>query len=140
VTYDYQFAKVTKEFELITDLSSAKIVGKTARQVFPCFNECWSEVSKTLSLVGDTVQFKQFFRHESEYFQIFMFRYSPEQIIMLFTEIVSQAIPKDVLQIHQILFDNAQDIVLYVREDGQIVDANQCACKKYGYSKQELLP
>lgn len=40
---------------------------------------------------------------------------------------------------HEILFENAHDIILYIRNDGAIVDANKKAVSEYGYSYEELL-
>lgn len=39
---------------------------------------------------------------------------------------------------HKLLFDCAQDIILYVKENGNIIDANDSACKMYKYSMEEL--
>jgi PAS domain S-box-containing protein len=40
---------------------------------------------------------------------------------------------------HEILFEHAQDIILYIKLEGQIVNANKRACEQYGYTKEELL-
>ncbi len=37
------------------------------------------------------------------------------------------------------LFEYSNDIVLFIGLDGRIIDANQAALEKYGYSKEELL-
>ncbi|WP_117387057.1 PAS domain S-box protein [Ruminiclostridium hungatei] len=37
------------------------------------------------------------------------------------------------------LFENAHDILLYLKADGSIIDANKTAADKYGYSYIELL-
>jgi diguanylate cyclase (GGDEF)-like protein/PAS domain S-box-containing protein len=39
---------------------------------------------------------------------------------------------------HKLLVDSALDIILYIRGDGQIVDANLAACRTYGYTLDEL--
>jgi PAS domain S-box-containing protein len=46
---------------------------------------------------------------------------------------------EEALRIHKILFEIAQDIILYIGLDGQIMDFNQRAYEKYGYTKQQLL-
>lgn len=46
---------------------------------------------------------------------------------------------EEALRIHKILFEIAQDIILYIGLDGQIIDFNQRAYEKYGYTKQQLL-
>lgn len=44
-----------------------------------------------------------------------------------------------VLKRYQLLFDNASDIILFVKQDGQITEANSTAIKTYGYTREELL-
>lgn len=39
----------------------------------------------------------------------------------------------------RILFERARDIILFIRRDGRIVDANEAAEKAYGYKREELL-
>lgn len=46
---------------------------------------------------------------------------------------------EEILAIHKILFDNAQDIILYVNMKHEVVDSNQRALERYGYSKSEIL-
>lgn len=45
----------------------------------------------------------------------------------------------ELLKIHSILFDNAKDIIFYLKLDGSIIDVNKTAIEKYGYSRLELL-
>jgi PAS domain S-box-containing protein len=40
---------------------------------------------------------------------------------------------------HFLFWDNARDILLILREDGRILDANRTAVETYGYGKDELL-
>ena len=44
----------------------------------------------------------------------------------------------ETLKKYQILSDYARDIILFIRLDGQILDANQAAVSAYGYSYDEL--
>lgn len=46
---------------------------------------------------------------------------------------------RDLFHLHEVLFDNAQDIILYIELSGQIVNANKKACEQYGYTKEQLL-
>lgn len=42
-------------------------------------------------------------------------------------------------RLHEVLFENAQDIILYANSSGQIIGANQQACQSYGYTKELLV-
>lgn len=61
-------------------------------------------------------------------------------IIILMAIVVMLILKKseEVLKKHKILFENAQDIILYTTEDGKIIDANKKAVTEYGYSYNEL--
>jgi diguanylate cyclase (GGDEF)-like protein/PAS domain S-box-containing protein len=43
------------------------------------------------------------------------------------------------LRRYELLSENTKDIVLFVRPDGQMLEANRAAVSSYGYSRQELL-
>jgi diguanylate cyclase (GGDEF)-like protein/PAS domain S-box-containing protein len=65
-------------------------------------------------------------------------RVSTEDIILFFVEITYRQKAEDAVRIHEVLFDKAQDIILFVDMSGQIVNANEKACESYGYTKDEL--
>lgn len=47
-------------------------------------------------------------------------------------------IDRERLERYRLLAENVQDIIIFVRPDGQIMDANEAAVKRYGYTHQEL--
>lgn len=60
-------------------------------------------------------------------------------MIVKHTDITEVIKADEILKKHFILFENAHDILLYLKEDGSIIDANKTALHKYGYSYIELL-
>lgn len=46
---------------------------------------------------------------------------------------------EELLKRYQFLKENARDIILFIAEDGRILEANQSAVEAYGYSYNELL-
>ena len=54
-------------------------------------------------------------------------------------EVISRTKIEDALRIHEVLFNAAQDIILYVDMDGQVVNANERALQSYGYTKEQIL-
>lgn len=46
---------------------------------------------------------------------------------------------EEVLKRYQVLAERARDIVVFIRLDGQILEANQAAVAAYGYPREELL-
>ncbi|ACV61010.1 diguanylate cyclase/phosphodiesterase with PAS/PAC sensor(s) [Desulfofarcimen acetoxidans DSM 771] len=44
-----------------------------------------------------------------------------------------------ILRRYQLLSENTRDIILFVRSDGQIIDANLAALQAYGYNSEDIL-
>lgn len=47
--------------------------------------------------------------------------------------------PADLASVYQLLETHTRDIMLFVRQDGQIIEANAAAARAYGYERSELL-
>lgn len=43
------------------------------------------------------------------------------------------------LERYRLLADEVLDIIIFISPDGQIIDANEAAVKRYGYTRQELI-
>ena len=136
---DCRIIEVNKQFETITKLSRDEVVGKDIRHVLPALNQNWSEFSRNLPQTDENVRFEFYFENIDRHFLISALRYSKSQVILLFTEITLQKKAKDAFRMHEILFENAQDIMLYLKMDGQIINANKRAYEQYGYTRQQLL-
>jgi PAS domain S-box-containing protein len=46
---------------------------------------------------------------------------------------------EEALKRYQLLSEHARDIILFIRRDGRIIEANAAAIQAYGYTRQELL-
>lgn len=55
------------------------------------------------------------------------------------TNITEQKRIEDELIKYKLLYDNARDIILFIKPDGQIIDANCAAVLAYGYDREELV-
>ena len=42
------------------------------------------------------------------------------------------------LERYRLLAENVQDLIIFISPEGQIIDANEAALKRYGYSREEL--
>lgn len=61
-------------------------------------------------------------------------------ILTLAQDVTERQRTEEVLKRHQLLFNQARDIILFIRPgDGRILEANQVAVKTYGYTCDELL-
>ncbi|WP_312643269.1 sensor domain-containing diguanylate cyclase [Hydrogenoanaerobacterium sp.] len=136
---DYQFLEVNKQFEVLTGILRSETIEKTLKQVLNVSDENWVNIHNSLQKEEGIVQFEYCFEISNRYFQVSAFHPSNETVITLFLETTAQKKTEEALKIHRILFENAQDIILYINLEGQIVDSNQRAQEKYGYTKEQLL-
>ncbi|NPV89652.1 MAG: PAS domain S-box protein [Firmicutes bacterium] len=59
--------------------------------------------------------------------------------IGMITDITERKLSEEILKRYELLYQRTRDIILFVRRDGKIVEANQSAVNAYGYSREELL-
>ena len=45
---------------------------------------------------------------------------------------------REILERYRLLADEVLDIIIFIRPDGQIIDVNEAAVRRYGYSREEL--
>ncbi|MCX6376566.1 MAG: SpoIIE family protein phosphatase, partial [Armatimonadetes bacterium] len=63
----------------------------------------------------------------------------PYQVYTTFDDITERRRAEEVLRRYQLLSERARDIVLFIRRDGRIIEANGAAIEAYGYTHDELL-
>lgn len=136
---DYRFLAVNRRFEALSGLSASDVIGKTLKQVMYVPDDRWAEIGKSLQAMEEVCQFEWFFEVDNRYFQVSIFLPSDDIVVALFLETTVQKKAEEALEMHRVLFENAQDIILYINTDGRIVDCNYQAQKQYGYTKQQLL-
>lgn len=102
-------------------------------------SESWLDIFGNLCKAENTGSSECCFKMNDRYFQVSTLRPSNEIAVIMFLEITIQKRAAEALEIHKVLFEGAQDIILYMNLDGQVVDSNQRACEAYGYAKDQLL-
>lgn len=137
--YDFRFLKVNAQFEKIAGISCAAVAGKTLKQFLNSSTENWDAVLESLRGDEGVTEFEYVFELNHRYFQVRAFYPSEDVIVALFLEVTAKKKAEDALKIHKVLFENAQDIILYVDKNGNIVDSNQRALEEYGCTKEQLL-
>ncbi|MEW5858260.1 MAG: PAS domain S-box protein [Cyanobacteriota bacterium] len=62
-----------------------------------------------------------------------------EVVQALQAEIAERKLAQETLKRYQLLSEHARDIVLFIGNQGQIIEANQAAIQAYGYEREEIL-
>jgi len=137
--YDYEFLEVNRQLEQIAGLRRSEMIGQPLKQVLKDSAEIWLGIYDSLRKVESTGAVEFFFKLDDRHFQARAFRPSDEIIVVVLLEITTQKRAEEALRIHKILFEGAQDIILYMNLNGQVIDSNQRACEAYGYTKEQLL-
>ncbi len=60
-------------------------------------------------------------------------------VVLVFRDITARKQAEDTLARYQLLSENARDIMLFIRQDGRIIEANRAAVAAYGYDRAALL-
>ncbi|HEX9369378.1 MAG TPA: PAS domain S-box protein, partial [Roseiflexaceae bacterium] len=60
-------------------------------------------------------------------------------VVLVFRDITARKQADDLLARYRLLSEHARDIILLIRQDGRIVEANQAAVDAYGYDRTALL-
>lgn len=135
---DYKFLEVNDAFTKITGLCKENLVGKRVTEILPDTEQYWIDTYGKVALTGEPVNYENYSKALDKHFKVSAFSPKKGQFSTFFLDITDLKKASEAMKKHQALFDNAQDIILYSRTDGSIVDVNINGLLKYGYSLKEL--
>ncbi|MBW9171405.1 diguanylate cyclase [Clostridium estertheticum] len=114
------------------------IIGKTIKEVYPDIDSKWIETCGKVALSGKSIKQKIYIKSVDKHYKVNIISPTKGQFIILFNDITDIIKANEVLKKYFILFENAMDIIIYLKSDGRIIDANKTAVEKYGYSREEF--
>ncbi|MBU3154882.1 diguanylate cyclase [Clostridium estertheticum] len=114
------------------------IIGKTIKEVYPDIDSKWIETCGKVALSGKSIKQNIYIKSVDKHFKVNIISPTKGQFIILFNDITDIIKANEVLKKYFILFENAMDIIIYLKSDGSIIDANKTAVEKYGYSREEF--
>lgn len=137
--FTYKYISVNKQYEEMVEKTKEDIIGKTTIEVYPNINQLWREKYKEAVISGKKIEFDRYEEKLNKYLKVNVFKLNKNMLLALFTDITQKKLYEDSIEIHKLLFESAHDAVLYIKSNGQIIDANDAALKLYGYAYEELL-
>lgn len=135
---DYLVLEMNRRAERLMGYTKEQAVGKSICTLLSLRTDYLIEFDKRLER-GHFEAFEHHFEHLHRHFLFSFAKVTDDVVIIFFRETTLRRKAQAALQSHEVLFNNAQDIILYVDMAGQLVDANRQACAAYGYTKEELL-
>jgi len=138
---DYRFLDINPAFERLTGLKRDQVIGKTYHEVLPDEGDRWVNMYGKVMLTGEPIQFEDYSPTLNKYYEVFAYRYTPNQFATIFLDITEHKQTEDDLRInltkYSVLFDTLPLGVTVSDKNGHILESNQEATKLLGLSDEE---
>lgn len=136
---EFVFLEVNSAFERLFGKSNGEVRGKGFYTTFSGLGGSWRELYRKAAETGRSQHYEKYVKGVDRHFKISLICPVPDQLVVIFFDITKLKKAEEINRKYSILLENAQDIVLYLREDGTILEANKAAIARYGYTYEELL-
>ncbi len=148
---DLEYVSINPAFEKQFGLSADEIVGKRFTEVFSDCDEerrNWIEAIGNVAVTGQSAAFEQFLAWNGRWYRVSNYTFEPGYVASISYDItVRKHAEKALIESemrYRLLFENIQDAVILIEIDsagtpGRIREVNETACRRLGYSREELL-
>lgn len=143
---DYRYLSVNPAFERMTGLKASTLAGKTVLEVLPETEPYWIKTYGQVALKGIPITFQNYSVAMNKYFYVTAYRPAPMQFACIFSDLTEQIqtrLEKEKVQEQNKhlahICDVAPSCIIIFNAAGNILYANEFACRLHGYSKDEML-
>ncbi|MDR3589114.1 MAG: PAS domain S-box protein [Negativicutes bacterium] len=148
---DLEFVSVNPAFETQFGVTAGEIIGKRYTEVFQgCDRNClrWIDTVGTVAITGESAAFEQFLDHSGRWYRVSAYSSRPGYVATIAHDISNRKRTEEALMEselkYRLLFENINDGVILVENDpggspGRIREANEVACRRLGYSREEMI-
>lgn len=134
----YRIAQMNRQAARALATSKEEAMGRDLYDVLAMDQDSRRRLQERLTPQRGQETFDFHFEQLDRRFLISPFHVSADEIILFFVEVTYRQKVEDVIRIHEVLLERAQDVILFVDMDGRILNGNEKACEVYGYTKEEL--
>ncbi|HVM59962.1 MAG TPA: PAS domain S-box protein [Verrucomicrobiae bacterium] len=139
---DYRYLEVNAAFETILGIPPDRVLGKTAREVFPDIEDYWIATYGEVALTGKPVRFENYRRALNKHLLVTAYCPKPGQFAAIFWDNTQHKQMLEALTLsetkYRLLVDQADAGLFVADEKGAIRFANPKACEMSGYSAEEI--
>ncbi len=125
---DYRFLAVNPAFERQTGLKAEQILGKTALDILPDLETYWIETYGRVALTGEPVNFENYSKDLSKFFDVKAFCPAPNQFVSIFSDTTERKLAVEQLrkseEKYHSIFENIQDVYYETSLDGIIMEVS----------------
>jgi diguanylate cyclase (GGDEF)-like protein/PAS domain S-box-containing protein len=129
--------------EKIDDISKAKVLNKDIMELVPGLkNTGIPKTIKNVRTTGKSVYIPLFKYNEGKnrfWREIYIYRLPSMEIVLIYNDLSKSVKTEENLRRIQFLFEHTREIMLFIDQRGNILDANDAAIRAYGYDIGELL-
>lgn len=136
---DYAILEFNTALERIFNITRKNVISKPITGSYLNIGSEFFDLLHQTLKAGGTIQSDIYFNIEDKYYIVKAKTLLNGHLISFFYDVTGKVKAEKATEKHLMLFENAQDIILYLRADGNIMDANKTAINIYGYSYQELI-
>ena len=124
---DYVFLGVNSMFEALTGLRREDVVGRRVRDVIPGIEDIWIQRYGRVALTGEPARFESFSTPLNRWYEVFTYRPAHKQFAVMFSDITEYRQARDRIEDIARFPQENPFPVLRIREDGNILFANQAS-------------
>jgi len=141
---DYRFLEVNPSFEKQTGIQNAR--GRRMREIAPHHEDHWFEIYGRIALTGEPVRFENQAAQLHRWYDVYAFRVGDpgdRKVAILFKDITEQRQSQEAMRAAKARFEGilaiAEDVIISVDSNQNIVLFNQGGEKVFGYAGSEVL-
>ena len=143
---DYKFLEINPAFAKLTGLNPEKVIGHTAKELFPGIEKDpvnWIQKYGTVALTGKEIQFENYSEGVGRWFHIHAFSPAKNQFAVTFNDFTDRKQAGDELrqseERYKMLFDYVPDGIVVSDKKRNYTDVNASICRMLGYTRDELI-
>ncbi len=130
--YDFRFLRVNAAFESMSGLRGADIAGKPLQEVFPDLGFSWAEQMGRMLMIGESLQFVEYFPGPNRYFEVRAYSPEPDRLAVMFNDISARRRYEEELRKLASVVQNSNEFINIADLDQRMIFINDAGARMVG--------